>query len=156
MFVDSIVSRFCMCLECNKNVVQCLLHFINLETNFQSVCVRALAPVDSHTRTFSFPLVHDGYDACVLVLHLLFVMVDRLVGWIGRLLMTDTNDNTMGCNTNYRQIEWKYLRCRLFFVVAVFTSCRFVSLFQRLLLLLLNMLNSIRFRCAHSGIPYAN
>lgn len=42
------------------------------------VCACARAPIDSHTRTFSFPLVHDGYDACVLVLHLLFVMVDRL------------------------------------------------------------------------------
>lgn len=96
--IESVVYIVCiMWMECNKNVVQCLLHFINLKTNFWS------ARANSHTRTFSFPLSLARLNDCILLLHLLSVMAD----W----LMTDTNDNTIGCNTNYRQIEWKYLRC---------------------------------------------
>lgn len=41
--------------------------------------------------------------------------------------MTDTDDNTDGCDTNYRQIEWKYF---LFAVAAVrFIEIRFFLLF---------------------------
>lgn len=77
------LSRFCivcvMCVECNKNVVQCLLHFINLKTNFLSVCVRARAK--AHTRVrFLFhsfltgSMVGSRFCICLL-------MADKLAGW---------------------------------------------------------------------------
>lgn len=57
-----------MCMECNKNVVQCLLHFINLKTNFRSA--RAHTRSFSHTHTISFPLFFcfNSPDAAVFCL----------------------------------------------------------------------------------------